>query len=118
MRKLVIRSILLVSILIPLMASPARAERAQSSTKTLQGKVLSSSDKPISGAIVYLQDSKTNGIRSFISTSDGSYHFGQLGADTDYQIWARYKNVKSDTKGVSSYDSRSKVVINLRIQTK
>lgn len=117
MRKIAVRSILVVSLVVSLMV-PGMALAAQSSTKTLQGKVLSSSDKPLSGAIVYLESGKTNSIRSFISTADGSYHFGQLAADTDYQIWARYKNIKSDTKGISSYDSRPKVVINFRIKTK
>lgn len=87
-------------------------------TKTLQGKVLGSSDAPLSGAIVYLQDSKTNSIRTFISTSDGSYRFGQLSPDTDYTVWARYKNDKSGTKPVSSYDSRTQVTIDLHIKTK
>lgn len=115
MRKLAIRSALLLSLLLPLLALQAGA---QSSSKTVQGKVLSSKDTPISGAVVYLQDGKTNSIRSFISTSDGSYHFGQLAADTDYQVWARYQSEKSDTRSVSSYDSRAKVVINLRIKVR
>jgi len=120
MRKIALRSILVVSLVVSLMVpgmALAAGFAAQNSTKTLQGKVLSSSDKPLSGAIVYLESGKTNSIRSFISTADGSYHFGQLAADTDYQIWARYKNIKSDTKGISSYDSRPKVVINFRIKT-
>lgn len=116
MKKLAIRSALLIALVLPLLALQAGAEPAQGS-KTVQGKVLSNKDTPVSGAVVYLQDGKTNGIRSFISTADGSYHFGQLATDTDYQIWARYKNEKSDTRGISSYDSRSKVVINLRIKT-
>ncbi|MFZ0661750.1 MAG: carboxypeptidase-like regulatory domain-containing protein [Acidobacteriaceae bacterium] len=115
MRKLATRSMLLVLILVSLMALSAGAQGA---SKTLEGKVLSSKDTPISGAIVYLQNGKTNSIRSFISTANGSYNFGQLAADTDYQIWARYKNAKSDTRGISSYDSRSKVIINLRIKIK
>lgn len=114
MRKLAIRSALLLWLVLPLLALQASA---QTGSKTVQGKVLSSKDTPISGAVVYLEDGKTNSIRSFISTADGSFHFGQLAADTDYQIWARYKNVKSDTRGVSSYDSRQKVIINLRIKT-
>ncbi|MGH9587656.1 MAG: carboxypeptidase-like regulatory domain-containing protein [Acidobacteriaceae bacterium] len=117
MRKLAIRSALLVALVFPLLVLNAAAEPAQS-TKTVQGKVLSSKDTPISGAVVYLQDGKTNSIRSFISTADGSYHFGQLATDTDYQVWARYKNEKSATRGVSSYDSRSKVIINLTIKSK
>lgn len=117
MKKLAIRSILVVFLVVPLMALAA-APAPQNSAKTVQGKVLSSSDAPLSGAIVYLEDGKTNSIRSFISTADGSYHFGQLTNDTDYQVWARYKNIQSDKRGISSYDSRVKVVINLRIKTK
>lgn len=114
MKKFAIRSILVVFLVVPL----AALATAQNSAKTVQGKVLSSSDKPLSGAIVYLEDGKTNSIRSFISTADGSYHFGQLTNDTDYQVWARYQNIKSDTRAISSYDSRTKVVINLRVKTK
>lgn len=112
MRKLTVCYVLLAFFMVPMFALAA----AQSSARTLQGKVLNSSDKPLSGAIVYLKDDRTNSIRSFISTADGSYHFGQLARDTDYQVWARYKDSKSDTKGISSYDSRDKVVINFRIK--
>lgn len=87
-------------------------------TKTLQGKVFGSSDAPLSGAIVYLQNDKTNDIRSFISIADGSYRFGELAPDTDYKVWARYKDEKSGTKVVSSYDSRTQVFIDLHIKTK
>src|SRR5690348_16058621 len=117
MRKLAICSVLLAFFIVPMLAMAAGGREAEPTTRTLQGKVLSSSDKPLSGAIVYLQDGKTNSIRSFISTADGSYHFGQLAKDTDYQVWARYNNIKSDTKGISSYDSRNKVVINFRMKT-
>jgi hypothetical protein len=113
LKKLSIGFALIAFFMIPMFAPAAGA---QTSARTLQGKVLSNSDKPLSGAIVYLKDDRTNSIRSFISTSDGSYHFGQLARDTDYQVWARYKNAKSDTKGISSYDSRDKVVINFRIK--
>jgi hypothetical protein len=119
MTKLVCRSVFLGSLLSLLVALAAGGALAQSSAaKSLQGKVLGSGDAPLSGAIVYLQDGKTNTIRSFISTDDGSYRFGQLASDTDYQVWAQYKAVKSPTKTVSSYDSRKQVVIDLRIKTK
>lgn len=102
-----------------LIAFASAVALAQSNNlKSVQGRVLGSGDAPISGAIVYLQDGKTNDIRSFISTDNGSYRFGQLAADTDYQIWARYKNEKSPTKPISSYDSRKQVAIDLHIKTK
>lgn len=113
--KTAVRSSLIV-LLAALIAGAALAQR--NATKTLQGKVLGSDDAPLSGAIVYLQDGKTNDIRSFISTDDGSYRFGQLANDTDYQVWAQYKNTKSPTKSISSYDSRKQVFIDLHIKTK
>lgn len=115
MRKMAVRSAH-VALLLALACSFALAQKA--TTKTLQGKVFGSGDAPLSGAIVYLEDGKTNNIRSFISTSDGSYRFGQLSTDTDYQVWARYKDQKSPTKPISSYDSRMNVIIDLHIKTK
>ena len=116
MKKAAVRSGLVV-LLITLAACIALAAQHDTS-KTLQGKVFSGSDAPLSGAIVYLQDSKSNNIRTFISTSDGSYRFGQLAPDIDYQVWAQFKNEKSSTKTVSSYDSRRQVVIDLHLKTK
>ena len=94
------------------------AASAQSRTmKVLEGKVLGSGDAPLTNAIVYLQSSKDNGIRTFISTADGSYRFGEVSSDIDYQVWAQYKNEKSGTKTVSSFDSRKTVVIDFHIKT-
>lgn len=119
MRKTVSLKFSIVSVVSLIIALGSGLSIAQHiTTKTLQGKVLGSSDEPLSGAIVYLQDSKTNSIRTFISTSDGSYRFGQLSPDTDYTVWAKYKNDKSGTKPISSYDSRTQVTIDLHIKTK
>lgn len=115
MRKAAIRSGLVV-LLLSLATCIALAAQHDTS-KTLQGKVFSG-DAPLTGAIVYLQDSKSNSIRTFISTSDGSYRFGQLAPDIDYQVWAQFKNEKSSTKTVSSYDSRRQVVIDLHLKAK
>jgi len=84
--------------------------------KTLQGKVFGNGDAALSGAIVYLQDSKANTIRSFISTQDGGYRFGQISPDIDYTVWAKYKQVQSPTKTISSFDSRKDITIDLHIK--
>lgn len=104
-------------LLLLVMLASGVAMAQSSATRTLQGKVLGGNDAPLSGAIVYLQDGKSNSIRTFISTSDGSYRFGQLATDTDYQVWAQYKNAKSGSKTISSYDSRKQVVVDLHIKT-
>lgn len=84
--------------------------------KNLQGKVFGAADAPINGAIVYLQNSRNNDIKTFISANDGAYRFAGLSADTDYTVWAAFKGKKSQSKTVSSFDSRKQVYIDLHIK--
>ncbi|MBV8115462.1 MAG: carboxypeptidase regulatory-like domain-containing protein [Silvibacterium sp.] len=84
--------------------------------KTLDGKVLGNGDAPLASAIVYLQDSRSSNIRTFIATQDGSYRFGQIAPDLDYTVWAKYKDAKSSTKTISAYDSRKELTIDLHIK--
>ena len=84
--------------------------------KQLQGKVLGNNDTPLSGAIVYLQNSRNNDIKSYITEKDGAYHFAGIAADTDYSVWASFKGKKSSTKAVSSFDTRKNVYIDLHIK--
>ena len=100
-----------------LLAAPASIAHAQQfGTRDLSGKVLGDDDKPLSGAIVYLQNSRNNDIKTFISTADGSYRFADLSSDTDYTLWASLKGKKSPTKTVSSFDSRKHVFLDLHIK--
>jgi hypothetical protein len=84
--------------------------------RNLQGKVFDASDAPINGAIVYLQNSRNNDVKTFISEKDGTYRFAALSADTDYTLWAAYKGKKSPTKTVSSFDTRKQLYIDLKIR--
>src|ERR1700749_1199668 len=63
---------------------------AQTNERVVQGKVELSSGGMAKGAIVYIKNAKTLEVRTYISTDDGSYRFGQLSQDTDYTVWAEY----------------------------
>ncbi len=97
-------------------ALPAAGAQDQFGLKNLQGKVLDAKDAPISGAIVYLQNSRNNDVKSFISTNTGSYRFADISADTDYTVWAAFHGKKSATRAVSSFDTRKQVYIDLKIK--
>lgn len=83
--------------------------------RVVQGKVLTSSDAPVPGAIVYLKDMKTLGVKSAISLQDGSYRFGQLADTTDYEIWAELQGKKSSIRGISSFDTKKLLTLNLKL---
>jgi hypothetical protein len=85
--------------------------------RTVQGKVTDKSEAGIAGAVVYLKDDHTLSLKSFIAEGDGSYRFGQLSQNTDYELWAESKGKKSPTKTISSFDTKNSFQLNLKIDT-
>ncbi|HXE91561.1 MAG TPA: carboxypeptidase-like regulatory domain-containing protein [Terriglobales bacterium] len=96
-------------------ALPLLSADQQDNTRSLSGQVMTSQNEPLPNAIVYLKNQKTLGVRTFVAEADGGYRFGGLSPNVDYQVYAEYQGKRSDTKTLSSFDSRKKVVIHLRI---
>ncbi|HEY3930599.1 MAG TPA: carboxypeptidase-like regulatory domain-containing protein [Candidatus Koribacter sp.] len=94
---------------------PERKEKPITS-RTLTGTVMDKNDKPISEAIVYLKDTKTLAIKSFVSKDDGTYRFPALSMNIDYEIYAQKDQTKSPTKKLSQFDGSGTPRINLRIE--
>ncbi len=97
-------------------ASPDRKNKSVG--RLLYGKVLDQQDNPLSDAVVYLTNSRTRAVKTYIVGSDGTYRFPALSEAIDYEVYAQYKGHKSDTKSVSQFDDRSQVYLDLRIDTR
>jgi hypothetical protein len=97
------------------LATPASALAQDSATRTVQGKVVDKSGTGLKGATVYLKDSHTLAVKSYIATDDGSYRFGQLAQNVDYELWAESGGKKSSTRNISSFDTRKEFDITLKI---
>jgi Carboxypeptidase regulatory-like domain len=91
----------------------AAADQQQS--RNLSGQVLTPSDQPLPSAVVYLKNTKTLAVKSFITENDGGYRFHALAPNVDYEVYAEYQGKKSSTKTVSAFDSRANVTLNLHI---
>ena len=83
--------------------------------RVVQGKGVDKSDVPVKGATVYLKDGHTLAVKSYISADDGTYRFGQLAQNTDYELWAESGGKKSAVKNISSFDSRPQFNFNLKL---
>jgi Carboxypeptidase regulatory-like domain len=88
------------------------------SVRTLQGTVLASDGNLVEQAVVQLKDSRTLQVYSFITKANGSYHFGYLKADVEYEVKASHAGLTSDWKRVSIFDTRPVVVLNLKLDKK
>ena len=99
--------------------TPAAAldKKNQQQGRLLSGKVLDPHDNPVPGAVVYLTNTRTHAIETYIVGQDGSYRFPGL-SNVDYEVYAQLDKHKSDTRSVSQFDDRSQVYIDLRIDTR
>ena len=96
----------------------AQKKKGGETTRSVQGTVTVADDSPVSGAVVQLKNTKTLQIRSFITQDDGTYHFYDLSPDIDYELKADYQGASSNTKTLSSFDSRKQTILNLKLNPK
>ena len=97
-----------------------KAKKGDEATRSVQGAVTNSDNSPAVGAVVQLENMKTLQVRSFITKEDGIFHFYELSTDVDYKLKAEDKSngASSDTKSLSSFDSRKQAIINLKLNPK
>lgn len=94
-------------------ASPDKKEKTVG--RLLFGKVLDPQDNPLPDAVVYVTNTRTRAVKTYIVGPDGTYRFPALTSSVDYEVYAQYKGKKSDTKSVSQFDDRSQVYIDLKV---
>jgi Carboxypeptidase regulatory-like domain len=99
-------------------AGPAAADKKDGAQgRLLYGKVLDQQDNPVAGAIVYLTNTRTHAVKTYIVSQEGTYRFPGL-STVDYEVYAQFNGHRSDTKSVSQFDDRPQVYIDLRIATR
>lgn len=109
------RSIALLAFLVCLAALTASADKNVSPMRLLTGQVVNRAETPLPNAVVYLTNTKTLTVKTFITDQTGNYRFPELSPNVDYQVYAEFNGARSDTKTLSSFDSRQRAVINLKI---
>jgi hypothetical protein len=96
----------------------AQDKKREAQLRTVRGIVTDKSDAPLSGSVVFLKNVRTNSVRSSYTDDTGSYRFSGLDPNADYELHAEKEGAKSQTRTVSSFDSRKDIVLNLKIGKK
>jgi hypothetical protein len=126
MKKTIIAVPVLLALLLVVLSTSALAAPApqfggsskEEKTRLLTGKVLDGGDNPLPNAVVYLTNTHTRAVKTYIVGADGTYRFPALQPSVDYDVYAQYNNRKSHTKTVSQFDDRTQVYITLKIDVK
>lgn len=87
----------------------------QSELRTVRGAVLDKSENPVPSAVVYLKNVRTLAVKTYISDRSGEYRFSGLDPNVDYEVHAENENLTSNTRTISSFDSRKDIVISLKL---
>jgi len=115
--RIVVLMILLAGLALASLPSDAK-DKSGDAGRLLTGRVVDHQDNPIPSSVVYLANTRTRAVKTFIVGQDGMYRFPALSPNVDYEVYAQYQTRKSDTKTVSQFDTRPTVNINLKIDTK
>src|ERR1039458_8149249 len=68
---------------------PIAARQKDSQVRTVHGGVLDKQDNIVNGGVVYLQNKKTQVIRTYISDDQGQYTFSGLDPNVDFETHAQ-----------------------------
>lgn len=112
-----ISACLLLLTFVPALPLQAK-DKNQTPGRLLIGKVLDRDDNPVTNAVVYVTDTRTHAVKTYIVGPDGTFRFPALAANVDYEVYAQLNGKSSDTKRVSQFDDRKQVSIVLKIDTK
>lgn len=108
-----------VVILVALTAGPvisAQGKKGETQLRTVHGRVLDKDDAPISSGVVFLKNTRTQTVKTYISDDAGNYRFSGLDPNVDYEIHAEREGMTSNTRTISSFDSRKDIELNLKLQ--
>jgi len=92
-----------------------KEKREEAKLRNVMGMVVDAQDQPANGAVVQLKDMRTLQVRSFITQSDGAYHFTGLRPDIDYQITAKFGDMTAAARTLSIFDNRKEAVLNFKL---
>ena len=102
------------ALLVP--AAFAQRGKQDDQLRTLTGHVYTRNEQPVAKAIVYLKNTRTLVVTTYISEPDGAYRFPALSPSVDYEIYAESNGARSDTKTLSAFDNRKQANITLHLK--
>ena len=108
--------LMVVSLVAPVLLAQGRGR--EPGLRTVRGTVIDKQETPVTSAVVYLRNVRTQNITTRISDKEGQFSFIGLDPNTDYEIHAEQEGWTSSVRTVSSFDPRKEFLITLKLDHK
>lgn len=108
--------VLAAVVLMAVLAAAQGVSGREPQSKSVKGQVTDATNRPMSNAVVYLKNTKTLAVKTFIAEPDGNYRFNALLPNTDYEVYAEANGKRSENRTISQFDTRAELTINLKIK--
>ncbi len=115
------RNIILLAALLGLLlpaAALAQDKKREAQLRTVRGVVVDKEESELPGGVVYLKNTKTQTVKTYIAEEKGEYRFSGLDPNVDYEIHAEKEGMTSTKRTISSFDSRKDIIVNLKVDKK
>ena len=115
------RSVILLAVLVSMLwpaATIAQDKKREAQLRTVHGTVVDKEENELPGGVVYLKNTKTLTVKTYIAEEKGEYRFSGLDPNVDYEIHAEKEGMTSTKRTISSFDSRKQIVVNLKVDKK
>jgi Carboxypeptidase regulatory-like domain len=101
-------------------AGPAGAQdkKAEAQLRTVHGSVVDAKENPVPSGVIYLVNTKTQAVKTYIADDAGNYRFSGLDPNVDYEIHAEHDDLISATRTVSSFNSSRDIEVVLKLSRK
>ena len=87
----------------------------QGDSRTVRGTVIDKAENPLASAVVYMKNTLTNDVRTYITDTSGAFRFNGLDPHVDYELHAEHDNLTSNTRTISSFDTRKEIIVPVKV---
>ena len=96
----------------------AQGKKGEPQLRTVRGQVFDKQENALPKSVVYLKNTRTQTVKTYIADDEGNYRFSGLDPNVDYEIHAQHDDQTSQTRTVSSFESRKEIILNLKVDRK
>ncbi len=99
-------------------SAAAQGKKGEPQLRTVRGQVFDKQEDVLPKSVVYLKNTRTQTVKTYIADDGGNYRFSGLDPNVDYEIHAEHEGQTSQTRTISSFEGRKDIVLNLKVDRK